>query len=440
MSILNRTNDGLVSVLIALCKALVAYGPLTDNDLVDLVAPATVGSKDMARKTLFRWKQLGAFLVDAKGRTTLVPSFRSVSEENIDLFREALLDLVLQPENNATVGGSRDDEPEASRASDLTRALCWVLAQDPYSFPATWDAVERLQNEQGIDPTLFINSTRWNGFEEWSVFLGFCASTRVSVNATKSLLLVKKLQFVEHHGVSGETIGDRSSITNERVILRNAGILPTLCGYLGDTVNGEQYSLRDLLYNLAYIHRAFSLSLPSCPELFIPIKCPLIVRSNKNNEAWFCAQLDGRYASAHVLNKLTGYERDESITDRYIIRKKRRFTWQPRDKGRIATFAEYHCKLRKDLQYIYSPQRLWYLKRKTPIAGMIARSPLVIAFAAMHKLSELARYSPDMLGRHFEGRYNWLLSEFISVAPNQFIDAISSEMTGYDFMPPGRIA
>jgi hypothetical protein len=56
----------------------------------------------------------------------------------------------------------------------------------------------------------------------------------------------------------------------------------------------------------------------------------------------------------------------------------------------------------------------------------------------MHKLSELARCSPDRLAGHFEGRYNWLLSDFIATAPVQLIDNISSEMTGFEFMPPMR--
>jgi len=42
------------------------------------------------------------------------------------------------------------------------------------------------------------------------------------------------------------------------------------------------------------------------------------------------------------------------------------------------------------------------------------------------------------LSRHFECQHNWLLSEFISSAPAQFIDEISSEMTGREFMTPGR--
>ena len=63
---------------------------------------------------------------------------------------------------------------------------------------------------------------------------------------------------------------------------------------------------------------------------------------------------------------------------------------------------------------------------------------MTITFAAMHKLSEMARYTPDKLARHFDCQHNWLLSEFITSAPNQFIDEISSELTGHEFMLPGR--
>jgi hypothetical protein len=260
------------------------------------------------------------------------------------------------------------------------------------------------------------------------------------LNATKALLLVKRLPFAEHHGVAGESVGKRFSISNEQVTFKSTGILSALCAFLGETVNGEQYSLRDLLYNLVYIHRAFSLSVPSCPELFVPIRNPQFVRSNRTNESWFCAELEGRHASMHTVNKLpAGFERDNSVTNRFIVRKKKRFAWKARDKSCLIGYGAYHRKLRKDLHYIYSSQRLWYLKRRAGPAGFIPRSSLPIAFAAMHKLSELARYSPDLLAKHFDGRYNWLLSEFIAVAPMQFIDSLSSEMTGYDFMPPGRV-
>ena len=54
----------------------------------------------------------------------------------------------------------------------------------------------------------------------------------------------------------------------------------------------------------------------------------------------------------------------------------------------------------------------------------------------MHRLSELARYTPDKLNKHFENKQNWLLNEFIKNASVQFIDAISSEITGLEFKIP----
>jgi hypothetical protein len=61
-----------------------------------------------------------------------------------------------------------------------------------------------------------------------------------------------------------------------------------------------------------------------------------------------------------------------------------------------------------------------------------------MAFAAMHRLSELARYEPMKLSKHFEGQHNWLLSEFIARSPVQVLDEISAEITGQDFIVPGH--
>jgi hypothetical protein len=151
---------------------------MSDDALLELVSPSTLGSKDMAKKTLSRWKQIGAFEVDDKGRTTLTPQIRDLPTADIDAFRTAILDLVQAPENSPALVDSHDDEQEASKASDLTRALCWALAQNPFTFPHVWSGVESLQNEQGVDPKVFVNDTRWGGFAEWSLFLGFCAASQ----------------------------------------------------------------------------------------------------------------------------------------------------------------------------------------------------------------------------------------------------------------------
>lgn len=262
------------------------------------------------------------------------------------------------------------------------------------------------------------------------------------LNAVKALLLVKKIKFSDRHGVTGSTIGLKSSLSNELVQFKASGVLAEMCRHLGETANNESYSLRDLLYNLPFIHRAFDLSVESSPELFVPIRNPRIVRSKTTNEAWFCADFEGRYATMNTLKRLpTHFERDYGEGDSFVIRSRRRFNWIPSRKAdSLSRYVAYHRRLRRDVSYIHSPQRLWYLKRSAKVAGHIDRSTMTISFAAMHKLSELARYAPQSLDRHFDGRYNWLLSEFIAIAPAQFVDEVSCEMTGQEFMPPGRVA
>jgi hypothetical protein len=52
----------------------------------------------------------------------------------------------------------------------------------------------------------------------------------------------------------------------------------------------------------------------------------------------------------------------------------------------------------------------------------------------MHRLSELSRYDPDKLSRHFNNRYGWLLQEFLARTLDQVLDDLNSEITGYEVL------
>lgn len=262
------------------------------------------------------------------------------------------------------------------------------------------------------------------------------------LNAAKALFRSRGVSSTEHHGVTGETTGRKTSLSSERVTFLQNGALATLCQLLGEPSANLTYSLKDLLYNLPYIHRAYNLTFASRPELFIGIDGGEFVRKAGSNEAWFRAGIkDERDATQHTINKLpSGYERDNGVSE-FVIRLKSRFHWIPKASEREANLKRltaYHKKVRKNVFYIHGPMRLWYIKRRNDRDGMIDRSSLTITFAAMHRLSELARYSPMLLARHFDCQHNWLLSEFIATARNQFLDEISSEITGKEFMIPGR--
>jgi hypothetical protein len=49
----------------------------------------------------------------------------------------------------------------------------------------------------------------------------------------------------------------------------------------------------------------------------------------------------------------------------------------------------------------------------------------------------MERYHPDVLSRYLETNENWLITEFLQNSVMQFIDEISSEITGQNIYPPG---
>ena len=111
------------------------------------------------------------------------------------------------------------------------------------------------------------------------------------LNAAKALLLVKKIKFSDRHGVTGSKKDGNIYLTNQIVVFKGGGILAELCRYFDESAQGEIYSLKDLLYNLPYIHRAYMLTYSSQKELFIPLYNPMFVRKYQSKEAWFCAEL-----------------------------------------------------------------------------------------------------------------------------------------------------
>jgi len=263
------------------------------------------------------------------------------------------------------------------------------------------------------------------------------------LNAAKALLIAKKKSFENLHGISGRVKGNRTCLYNEIIELKNVGVLIELCRYMEESVTNEKYNLKDLLYNLPYIHRPYSLTFTSQPRLFIPISKPKFVRERTSKESCFCAEIKNKkYTNKNTLRGLSeNYVKDDTIVDGFFIRDNNNFIWECRTalqkEKSIKELISYHKRIRKNLFYINGPEKLWYVKRTGNIDGLIDRSSIVITFAIMHRLSELVRYDPICLLKHFDSRHNWLLSEFIALALSQFIDEISSEITGKELMVPG---
>lgn len=265
------------------------------------------------------------------------------------------------------------------------------------------------------------------------------------LNAAKVLLTYKKIKFENFHGVTGKRETGRWNLQNETITIKQSGILPALCRYMGENVDGRDktYTLKEILYNLQYIHRAYCITYGNQAELFVPIRNPRFVQDKDRNVAWFDCSLDLKNSNNRVIGKLIGFSRDRFYQNQssWIIRRNKKFNWKaPRNNPTpksLKEFKKYYTKIRGKLRYIYGHTDLWYIKRKDLTNNIIDRNTLTLTFAAMHRLSEMSRYEPNILRNHLERNASWLLSEFISKSILQFVDQISSEITGNDFRLTG---
>lgn len=313
---------------------------------------------------------------------------------------------------------------------------------------STWEYVEiYLRSEKQTDALFYWEQAR--NFYEATKNLSLVSRPLTAyycfLNATKTLLEVRNIGYDLAHGVSGKRTDGHINIINEIVKYQPAGVVSALGVYLGENVpaNGEEFNLKNIFYNLPYIHRAFSLTYGNSPELFVPIISPRFVWDKTRKKAWFEMKLEPEHSNKRVLGHLVGYSLDRYYDNShsYTLRRNKQFDWDaPRNtptQQSLDNLMAYYRKIRKELRYIYSPNDLWYVKRKDLTNNIINKSTLTLTIGAMHRLSELSRYNPQTLSRHLAKDSSWLISEFINKSVYQFIDQISSEITGMNFRVTG---
>lgn len=263
------------------------------------------------------------------------------------------------------------------------------------------------------------------------------------LNAAKTLLICKhQLPKNEHHGLTGVYEGD-AYLSNEIIKVKGSGILPSMSKYFGEKETREEFTLQILLYNLPYVQRAYNLSYRSSTELFIPIEKSYYVhkKDRNGNEGWLDIVLNKKYDNLTFLKKIPGtFEKNVNATNekKLVLRPKQRIKFNSQEDiaKQCQRISAKHRRYRENLFYIAGTQRLWYLKRNVDTDKIVNMYSPTITFAIMHRLSELSRYSPDRLQHILDSQMGWVVSEFIKLAPYQFIDEISAEITGKEIMPP----
>lgn len=220
MTILNRENDGLHTVLLTLA-GIIADGennPITCEDLLNLCAPYDGISKERAGHTLRKWTALGLFAVD-DNRVRLGHIKKG---ETVDGFCDRLplicRRLSLHENNGSPLWGSSGEEG-AGLTADLCRGLAWCFAQDIYSLPNSWDDINEIIAKQ-TSTGIVQNDTRWNGLKAWAPFLGFATgNSRLFWDPTLAI-----------RSELGEIFQGKTEISADSFLNRLADLVPVLDG------------------------------------------------------------------------------------------------------------------------------------------------------------------------------------------------------------------
>jgi hypothetical protein len=191
MTILNIANDGFFNVLIVLCRAVSLEHPIEKDKLIEICSNRQESSITRLKQTLLRWTQLGLF-VEEDGKISFCPQLleRAKGRNKPDSIKlhlpAALRELIFREENNQNFW-----DTESTKAEDFTRAVCWVLAQDIYTFSLdSSQKSQELEAKQVKDPDKrpIQNDVRLNGLRFWSHFLGFTWKSRtIMIDPTEAI-------------------------------------------------------------------------------------------------------------------------------------------------------------------------------------------------------------------------------------------------------------
>jgi len=261
------------------------------------------------------------------------------------------------------------------------------------------------------------------------------------MNVVKALLDSKSISYNPHHGVKSvvRAGGTRISIANEVAQIKNSGILPALSQYYGETETRKKHSLKELFFNLPYIHRTYCLTYPNQTEMFLSLKECGYAFDQTTRRAFLAANFSDNLPVGQAMRRLPNSFVAEPSFGPKAIRStvSANFSNQKRPtKADLCNLRDLHHQLRDDVFYINGAETLWYLKSTPAGTRRLARRTPTITLAAMHRLSEICRYRPLELASHLAGQKNWLLTEFIQQSAAQFIDEIASEITGHQFLVP----
>ena len=213
MTLLNKASDGLHNILITLIRSLLK----SNKSKEELIASCKVGGMDIGQleSTFNKWIKLGLFKKNETGFIELnvdPKKLRSKAKLSDSIIPVIVREVVFRESNNTNFWIN-----ENSGASDLTRALAWLLAQDIYSTELSSDELAALSRKQfsGTNFDTLTNTRDQPTLREYARFLGFTNNLKTQM-IDPTMALKQDLQYSFH---TGETL-EANSFINTKLNLK----------------------------------------------------------------------------------------------------------------------------------------------------------------------------------------------------------------------------
>jgi hypothetical protein len=240
MSVLNRTESGQPSILLALARTLWAHAgdSIPKDELLSRIAPDALSDSDRrGRKTLSCWSELGLFSESRSGEVSFAKKLaEDQPPKTLAWLRVAACQIALRDGNNKPLWPQKTghivngkEEEEEGTAADLTRGIAWLLSQPHAVRLAAFPAAESLAQDQFGDARVMLgNNTRWSTLRAWMAFLGFAVVGPPAPKTRENILVPDPSQAIGD--VLSSVFSSSAELPASEFLKRLAEILPVMDG------------------------------------------------------------------------------------------------------------------------------------------------------------------------------------------------------------------
>lgn len=328
-----------------------------------------------------------------------------------------------------------------------------IVAADPWSYLSNY-AYEELNQKEADRAASFIGQAY--DFYEAAKNPSFGSKPLLFyysfLNLVKSALLIKKvgIPISVKHGIYDPKANNRTKMyfTKQHLIFNKANndkslIMPEFINILGgDSTHDYNFNVMDLLSRIPSIHKTY-VNVTKKKPIFVPVDNFEIYSSE--GSVWARITINGNERNVRDLKNII---MDKIKKSSFIHRVNPDSNTQSKDivlletdeiktgtkwidKGiltlskQLRTFGVYSILVGQGYRFYFSTLPL---SKEFP--------QLAASYAILFYLGTITRYRPGDFSKIIEGKYSWIIDEFLATQPMQFLYHLISYISGVDVVKP----